>query len=92
MIRLHFFCIYASEVSYYIIRKFDKDKFCLVRSRISAKPLAPAVEAIKQKANEVFEMQKYNQAILLYNEAIHMANNVAILYGNRAAAYMKRNW
>lgn len=50
------------------------------------------MEAIKKHANEVFELQNYSQAIHLYNQAIHMAPDLPILYGNRAAAYLKRNW
>ena len=60
--------------------------------RFVGKPLPPAVEAIKQKANAVFEKQQYHQAILLYNTAIAKAPQSAVLYGNRAAAYMKRGW
>lgn len=62
------------------------------RGRYYGKPLQPAVEAIKKHANEVFELQNYSQAIHLYNQAIHMAPDLPILYGNRAAAYLKRNW
>ena len=56
------------------------------------RPLPPNVEAIKHRANSVFEKHKYTQAILLYNQALAMAPDSAILYGNRAAAFMKRNW
>ena len=69
-------------------------RFCClcVRNRYYGRPLPPAVEAIKKRANEVFEMQKYGEAICLYNQAISMAPNLPILYGNRAAAYLKRSW
>lgn len=69
-----------------------KSFFCNTRGRYYGKPLQPAVEAIKKHANEVFELQNYSQAIHLYNQAIHMAPDLPILYGNRAAAYLKRNW
>lgn len=62
------------------------------RARYVGKPLSPAIEAIKQRANTVFEKQKFSQAILLYNQAIAMCPDSPVLYGNRAAAYMKRNW
>lgn len=62
------------------------------KNRYYGRPLPPAVEAIKKRANEVFEMQKYGEAICLYNQAISMAPNLPILYGNRAAAYLKRSW
>jgi WD and tetratricopeptide repeat-containing protein 1 len=62
------------------------------KSRYTGKPLPPNVEAIKQRANNVFEKQEYAKAILLYNEAIALAPLSPVLYGNRAAAYMKRNW
>ena len=56
------------------------------------KPLSPAVEAIKQRANSVFEAHRYSQAILLYNQALAMVPDSPVLFGNRAAAYIKRNW
>jgi len=56
------------------------------------KSLPPAVDAIKQRANSEFEGERYNQAIYLYNQAISMAPHLAVLYGNRAAAFLKRNW
>ena len=54
--------------------------------------LPPHVIAIEQEANQVFERRRYNQAILLYNQAIAMVPDSPILYGNRAAAYIERNW
>lgn len=62
------------------------------RVRYSGKPLAPAVEALKQRANSVFQAHRYSQAILLYNQALSMVPDSAVLHGNRAAAYIKRNW
>ena len=58
----------------------------------TGKQLPPTVDAIKTRANAVFEKQKYNQAILLYNQALAMAPDAPVLYGNRAAAFMKRSW
>ena len=62
------------------------------RKRALGRILPPAVDAIKQQANAVFEKQQYTQAILLYNEALALAPESPILHSNRAAAYMKRNW
>lgn len=70
----------------------DKIAHTKSRRRQCGRTLPPAVEALKQRANSVFEKQQYTQAILLYNEALAMASNSPILYSNRAAAYMKRNW
>ena len=55
-------------------------------------PLPPAADVLKTQANAVFEKKNYNQAILLYNQALSIAPDSAVLYGNRAAAYMKREW
>jgi len=62
------------------------------RTKYCTKSLPSAVEAIKLKANSAFEQEKYNQAIKLYNQALSMCADQPILYGNRAAAYLKRNW
>ncbi|KAJ7421186.1 WD and tetratricopeptide repeat protein 1 isoform X2 [Pitangus sulphuratus] len=50
------------------------------------------LERIKQQANEAFACQLWTQAIQLYSKAVQKAPNNAMLYGNRAAAYMKRKW
>ncbi|KAI0228941.1 WD and tetratricopeptide repeats protein 1 [Lamellibrachia satsuma] len=72
----------------------DKRTSCLGcdRNKSTSRPLSKAVEALKQRANAVFVMQQYCQAILLYNKAISIAPDSAVLYGKRAAAYMKRKW
>ncbi|GFG32356.1 hypothetical protein Cfor_10916 [Coptotermes formosanus] len=44
------------------------------------------------QANDAFERQHYTLAISLYNKAISFCPSAAVLYGNRAAAYMKRGW
>lgn len=54
--------------------------------------LPAAVELIKKKANTFFEKEQYSKAIMSYNIAIARAPHAAVLYGNRAAAYMKRKW
>jgi len=50
------------------------------------------VEGLKKKANASFEKEDYTKAIILYNKAIALAPQVSMLYGNRAAAFMKRKW
>ena len=60
--------------------------------RKPVRPLPPHVEAVKLKANAAFDKKSYNRAIFLYNQAISMVSDSPILYGNRAAAYMKRGW
>uniref|UniRef100_A0A672M637 WD and tetratricopeptide repeats 1 n=1 Tax=Sinocyclocheilus grahami TaxID=75366 RepID=A0A672M637_SINGR len=54
--------------------------------------LPPHLERIKQQANDAFAQQQWTQAIQLYSLSIHEAGHNAMLYGNRAAAYMKRKW
>lgn len=77
--------------------------FCLPLSRVSFSPcwtptcsgssdLPPHLERIKQQANDAFARQQWTQAIQLYSLGIHEASRNAMLYGNRAAAYMKRKW
>uniref|UniRef100_A0A8C6VX61 WD and tetratricopeptide repeats 1 n=1 Tax=Nothobranchius furzeri TaxID=105023 RepID=A0A8C6VX61_NOTFU len=54
--------------------------------------LPPHLEVMKQQANDAFARQQWTQAIQLYSLSIHQASSNAMLYGNRAAAYMKRKW
>ncbi|KAF3839966.1 hypothetical protein F7725_018683 [Dissostichus mawsoni] len=56
----------------------------------SSTELPAYLEKIKQKANDAFARQQWTQAIQLYSLGIHQASCNAMLYGNRAAAYMKR--
>ena len=62
------------------------------RHKSDIKGLSPAIETIKKKANSYFEKEHYTKAIYLYNQAIARASSSSVLYGNRAAAYMKRKW
>ncbi|XP_063241067.1 WD and tetratricopeptide repeats protein 1 [Bacillus rossius redtenbacheri] len=62
------------------------------KSKREKMPLANNIELLKLKANEAFEQQLYTDAITLYNRAISLCPNAAVLFGNRAAAYMKRGW
>lgn len=59
---------------------------------LSSTELPPHLEKIKQQANDAFARQQWTHAIQLYSLGIHKANHNAMLYGNRAAAYMKRKW
>lgn len=54
--------------------------------------LPPKAEELKAKANSCFEQANYLEAIEFYNLAILETSDSPILYGNRAAALMKRNW
>ncbi|KOC65400.1 WD and tetratricopeptide repeats protein 1 [Habropoda laboriosa] len=58
----------------------------------NVKILPPHVEELKRQANESFGQQKYTLAINLYNKAISYCPTAAVLFANRAAAYMKRTW
>ncbi|XP_066500011.1 WD and tetratricopeptide repeats protein 1 isoform X1 [Hoplias malabaricus] len=66
----------------------------LANSKVSSSSadLPPYLERIKQQANDAFARQQWTQAIQLYSLGIHAAGQNAMLYGNRAAAYMKRKW
>lgn len=66
--------------------------FLLLSWFFSSSDLPPHLEKIKQQANDAFAQQQWTQAIQLYSLGIHQANCNAMLYGNRAAAYMKRKW
>ncbi|XP_017752740.1 PREDICTED: WD and tetratricopeptide repeats protein 1 isoform X2 [Eufriesea mexicana] len=58
----------------------------------NVKFLPPHVEELKCQANESFKQQNYTLAINLYNKAISYCPTAAVLFANRAAAYMKRIW
>lgn len=47
---------------------------------------------LKEKGNDAFCQQQFWTAVNLYNEAIVHASDSAVLYANRAAAYIKRAW
>ena len=51
---------------------------------------ADALE-LKLQANHEYEMEKYSNAIEIYNKALAVCLH-PILLSNRAAAYIKRNW
>ncbi|WAR08495.1 WDTC1-like protein [Mya arenaria] len=69
-----------------------EEKPAMKKSKSDKKPLPQIVESLKKKANAYFEKEQYTKAIILYNQAIMRAPQASMLYGNRAAAYMKRKW
>lgn len=73
----------------------DKDKTSEKTTTTTTKKssdLPPKAEELKVKANGCFEAKHYVEAIEYYNKAIDIAPYSPILYGNRAAALMKRLW
>ncbi|XP_077295822.1 WD and tetratricopeptide repeats 1 [Arctopsyche grandis] len=50
------------------------------------------VKDIKEKANKEVHDNNYTAAVHLYNQAISLCSDCAVLYSNRAAALMRRNW
>uniref|UniRef100_A0A4W3JQ19 WD and tetratricopeptide repeats 1 n=1 Tax=Callorhinchus milii TaxID=7868 RepID=A0A4W3JQ19_CALMI len=63
------------------------------RSQSSTACELPAyLERLKQQANDAFSRQQWTQAIQLYSKAVYQVPRNAMLYGNRAAAFMKRKW
>ncbi|XP_059152428.1 WD and tetratricopeptide repeats protein 1-like [Physella acuta] len=62
------------------------------RHKGEPKQLSPLVENLKKQANALFEKEEYKQSIDVYNQAIASCSTAAVLYGNRAAAYLKRKW
>jgi len=54
--------------------------------------LPTKAQKLKEEANDFFKQQKYNQSIFHYNAALKHAPQSSVLYGNRAAAFLKRQW
>ena len=54
--------------------------------------LSPNLELLKSEANGLFHKKQFTGAIMMYNKAILKAPEAAVLYSNRAAAYLKRAW
>ncbi|XP_076292142.1 WD and tetratricopeptide repeats protein 1-like isoform X1 [Lasioglossum baleicum] len=70
--------------------KNNEDSIAYAKGNV--KVLPAHVEKLKYEANKCFEQQNYVLAITLYNKAISYCPTAAVLYANRAAAYMKRTW
>lgn len=66
---------------------FGSNHNCSVSQEMSPKALE-----LKARGNDAFCQQKFWTAVNLYNEAISHASNSAVLYANRAAAFIKRAW
>nr|XP_013189517.1 unnamed protein product [Amyelois transitella] len=54
--------------------------------------LPEKVRQLKETANELVNKGNYSTAVQLYNDAIGICPDCAILYSNRAAALMRRAW
>ncbi|XP_072153269.1 WD and tetratricopeptide repeats protein 1 isoform X2 [Bemisia tabaci] len=50
------------------------------------------IEGLRSSANSLFKSEQFTGAIRLYNLAISQYPDCALLYGNRAAAYLNRDW
>ncbi|XP_013417552.1 WD and tetratricopeptide repeats protein 1 isoform X2 [Lingula anatina] len=83
----------TNGMSKHIASKPQTGEYKSIRKhKYEGKPLSPSVDLIRQKANIAFEKQEYTEAVRLYNRALIIAPEAAVLYGNRAAAFMKRGW
>lgn len=47
------------------------------------------VNALKEKGNEALKLEKYDEAIKFYTQAINLDSINHVLYSNRSAAYCK---
>ena len=54
--------------------------------------LPTELQALKIEANGLFHKKHFTGAIMLYNKALLKGSKAAVLYCNRAAAYLKRDW
>jgi len=54
--------------------------------------LSPELEHLKAEANGLFHKQQFTNAIMVYNRALLKNPKAAVMYSNRAAAYLKRAW
>ncbi|KAA0185671.1 hypothetical protein HAZT_HAZT002182 [Hyalella azteca] len=54
--------------------------------------LPPHVEALKEKASELCKTENWAAAVMTFNEALQAAPESALLFRNRAAVLIKRNW
>ncbi|GFR72219.1 WD and tetratricopeptide repeats protein 1 [Elysia marginata] len=62
------------------------------RPKADQPKLSKIAEGLKKHANDLFGKDEYKRAIDAYNQAIAHSNNSAVLYANRALAYLKRKW
>lgn len=54
--------------------------------------LPSQMEQLKCKANAAFQQRQFTTAIGLYSKALLRSPKAAVLYSNRAAALLRRNW
>ena len=64
----------------------------LLKNSHISQELSPRALELKAQGNDAFCQQQFWTAVNLYNEAISIAPNSAVLYANRAAAFIKRAW
>lgn len=84
--------IESAPITYDSYRTMFKEEKIEINREKSKVELPSSVDFLKQKANYYFEGKKYVEAIEKYNEAIELFDSSPILFGNRAAALMKRGW
>ncbi|XP_033636090.1 WD and tetratricopeptide repeats protein 1-like [Asterias rubens] len=79
----------AKHISHASSYKLQESSAHIARSR----ELPPRAAALKQEGNRFFcDLKDYTSAIRLFNQALSIAPNSTVLYGNRAAAFMRRKW
>lgn len=61
-------------------------------NKLNKNGITDRVESLKKMGNDFLENEKYLQAINQYTIAIQLSPNCAILYLNRATAFMRRQW
>lgn len=76
----------------HIIHKPTNGHKLLKGASLLCKDLPPRAMELKTQGNDAFCKQQFWTAVNAYNEAISIAPHSAILYANRAAAYIKRSW
>ncbi|KAK3604593.1 hypothetical protein CHS0354_027447 [Potamilus streckersoni] len=63
------------------------------QTEMNGAPVSPddkqKADQLKEKANEFFKKEDYNQAITFYTQAIDLDPTVAAYYGNRSFAYLR---
>uniref|UniRef100_A0A915IQG4 WD and tetratricopeptide repeats protein 1 n=1 Tax=Romanomermis culicivorax TaxID=13658 RepID=A0A915IQG4_ROMCU len=70
----------------------SRNIFLINRSPNNTPNLPFRVQLLKQKANSEFDRENFDSALALYSRALEQSPKTAILYSNRAAAYMRRDW
>uniref|UniRef100_A0A2L2YFC7 WD and tetratricopeptide repeats protein 1 n=1 Tax=Parasteatoda tepidariorum TaxID=114398 RepID=A0A2L2YFC7_PARTP len=80
----------TNGVHFSILPSDIPDKSC--GRKQTPQPTCQKFQSMKRKANEAFDKREFTLAISLYSKAIVKYPDVACLYANRAAAYLKREW